>query len=141
MNNFCVYPGYGVCQVLGEEIKSNQNFLKLKSFLLGELTIFIPKNKESLSRMRPLINKEEAIILQDLMNNTKKPDKTFRNWNQKFRSYMSVLNSGDAKSICLAIQELKYESSIKELNYSAKKLLQSLTDCLSAEINITTQIQ
>ena len=52
MNDFCVYPGYGVCQVLGEETKANQNFLKLKSFLLGDLTIFVPKNKDSLSRMR-----------------------------------------------------------------------------------------
>lgn len=141
MNDFCVYPGYGVCKVLGEEVKGATEFLKLKSFLLGELTIFLPKNQESLSRMRPLIPKEEAQALSILMNETKKPQKTFRNWNQKFRSYMSILNSGDAKNICLAIQELKYESSIKELNYSAKKLLNSLIDSLSTEISISTQLQ
>lgn len=136
IERFCVYQGQGVCEILPEKPKEKYDgFIYLKN-VVNNMKILVPASGEALKRFRGIISAEEARFLQNAQNQLNKCSKKFANWNRKYRYYMEIINENDAEKICQAIQEISYEASTRELNFSEKKLLATCKDILNTEISL-----
>lgn len=135
-DELCVYQGHGVCKIL-PKMKDNpkyENFIQLEDN--NHLKILVPPNESSYKKFRPLISKEEALALQEASKEKVESKVNYANWNRKFRYYMTAIMENKAQDLCKVIQEIQFEESVKELNYSQKNILKQCRDLLHNEIQI-----
>ena len=130
--------GFGTCRVLNPDLKKGpESYIEVLDN--HNMKILLPKNAETLSRVRPVMTKELASKLQESVSVPLKPNAYFKNWNQKLRNYQSRINENKAEEICNMIRELKFESAVKPLNYSQKIILEQCQSLLEKEIKISLQ--
>lgn len=137
---YCVYQGQGVCEIL-----ENSKAEKYKDFIYlqncnTQMKLLIPINNDSFSRFRPIISKETALDLIESQKAKVKSVKKFANWNRKYRYYMDRIIRNEPQEVCEIIQELQYEESTRELNFSEKKLLSQCKDLLKTEIELSLRL-
>ncbi len=142
--NFCVgdnavYPGHGVGRITAIETKeimgSKQTFYSLQILETG-MKIMIPKNNVKNVGLRPLITKDEA---QKVINILKEPSKVRvdnQTWNRRYRDYMEKIKTGSVYEIAQVLRDLFVLKVDKELSFGERKMLDTARSLLVKELSL-----
>jgi CarD family transcriptional regulator len=131
-----VYPGHGVGKVLSIETKeimsSKLDFYCVQIIETG-MRVMVPKNNVSSVGLRPIISKEQAQEVFDILKqkNIKVDTQT---WNRRFREYTEKIKTGSVKEIAEVLRDLFILKVDKELSFSEKKMLDSAKGLLIKEL-------
>ncbi len=146
-----VYGGSGVCKV--DDIKDisfyherPQKYYILKPLFTKqqELVVYVPYDNEKLvSRMQPVISKEEAIKLIDDISDVKL--EWIEDRNQRKDTYGSIVTSGSRREIVDVISLIRnrratLEAEGKRLNMQDEKLLLEAERRMNAEFAVALDI-
>lgn len=138
LNDYVVYPGYGVgivSNILEKEIKNEKKtFLEIK-INLSNLKLLIPIDNNDLG-LRKLSSKKEAEEILNVLrveNNFKIGQKT---WNRRYRDFMEKIKEGSLQKISEVYKELVSIKKIKELSFGEKKILEMVRSLLLTELSL-----
>lgn len=130
---FCSYGNFGVCRIKGEVVKSGSYYTEVQVVSM-KLNILIPKNCD---RSRDLVSQSEAKKLKVLLQTPKDMKKPLKNWNQRHREYMAIINNGNLDKIVEMVRELEALATLKAgCSFSEKKLLEQAHLLVSTELDI-----
>ena len=147
-----VYGGSGVCKV--DDIKDisfyherPQKYYILKPLFTKqqELVVYVPYDNEKLvSRMQPVISKEEAIKLIDDISDVKL--EWIEDRNQRKDTYGSIVTSGSRREIVDVISLIRnhratLEAEGKRLNMQDEKALVDAETRMNAELALALDIR
>jgi CarD family transcriptional regulator len=103
-----VYPGHGVGKVTAMETKEifgNKQVFYTIQILDSGMKIMIPKNNVDSVGLRPIISKEEAgKVIQILKETNVKIDN--QTWNRRYREYMEKIKTGSVYEIAEVLRDL-----------------------------------
>ena len=123
VGDHAVYPGHGVGQIVGIETKemmgSKFEFYICQIMETG-MKVMIPKNNVASVGLRPIISKEEASKVIDILKVTEvKIDN--QTWNRRYREYMEKIKTGSVYEIAEVLRDLFILKVDKELSFGEKK--------------------
>lgn len=135
-----VYPGHGVGEIVDirKEVMlgCEQIFYSLRVVETG-MKIMVPKNNTKSVGLRPVISKEEAGGVLDVL---KQKDIKIDNqtWNRRYREYMEKIKTGSVYEIAEVLRDLYLLKVDKELSFGERKMLETARNLLLAELSIAT---
>ena len=138
-----VYPGHGVGVVDSIDTKEimgcSQSFYSIKVMETG-MKIMVPQNNAKLVGLRPIISKDEAGKVIDIL---KEKDVKVDNqtWNRRYREYMEKIKTGSVYEIAEVLRDLYLLKSSKELSFGERKMLDTARNLLFAELSLATSRQ
>jgi CarD family transcriptional regulator len=136
VGDHAVYPGHGVCQVVNIETKEMMG--DKFEFYVCQVTetgmrVLIPKNNVASVGLRPIISKEEASKVIDILKVTEvKVDN--QTWNRRYREYMEKIKTGSVYEIAEVLRDLFLLKVDKELSFGEKKMLETARNLLMKEL-------
>jgi CarD family transcriptional regulator len=140
VNQYVVYPGQGVCQVVAitsKEIAGKEHRYASLKLIEGQFTILAPlENIDSLG-IRPLHSLKE---IDEIIKSTSSNRINNQTWNARYREYMEGIKSGDLKQIIQIIQDLKTSKLEKELSFGERKMLDTATTLLNTEFEYAKKV-
>jgi CarD family transcriptional regulator len=133
VGDHAVYPGHGVGQIVAVETKemmgSKFEFYICQIIETG-MKVMIPKNNIASVGLRPIISKEEAAKVIDILKVTEvKIDN--QTWNRRYREYMEKIKTGSVYEIAEVLRDLFL---LKELSFGEKKMLDTARTLLMKEL-------
>ncbi len=136
VGDHAVYPGHGVGQIVGIETKemmgSKFEFYICQIMETG-MKVMIPKNNVASVGLRPIISKEEASKVIDILKVTEvKIDN--QTWNRRYREYMEKIKTGSVYEIAEVLRDLFILKVDKELSFGEKKMLDTARTLLMKEL-------
>lgn len=143
VGDHAVYPGYGVGRIDKIEVKEilggKHEFYSVIILETG-LKVMIPAANIKSVGLRPLINKEEAAKVIDILKdkNVKVDTQT---WNRRYREYMEKINTGSFYEIAAVLRDLYVLKVDKELSFGEKKMLESAKNLLLKELNLAPEVK
>ena len=139
-----VYPGHGVGKITSIEDKNILgNKLTFYSMEIVEsgTKIMIPKNRMESIGVRPVVSKQEAKKVMNIISDKKtKEEKTKppgKNWQKRHQSYMDKIKTGSIYEIAKVIKDLHTIQEEKELSYGEKKMMNKAKNILYSELSLT----
>lgn len=135
-----VYPGHGVGKVTAIEAK--EIFGKKHEFytiqiLENGMKIMIPKDNVDSVGLRPIISKEEAGKVIEILKETNvKIDN--QTWNRRYREYMEKIKTGSVFEIAEVLRDLFLLKVEKELSFGERKMLDTARSLLLKELSLAT---
>lgn len=135
-----VYPGHGVGKVTAIEAK--EIFGKKHEFytiqiLDNGMKIMIPKDNVQSVGLRPIISKEEAGKVIEILKETNvKIDN--QTWNRRYREYMEKIKTGSVFEIAEVLRDLFLLKVEKELSFGERKMLDTARNLLLKELSLAT---
>lgn len=133
-----VYPGHGVGKVTAIEAK--EIFGKKHEFytiqiLENGMKIMIPKDNVDSVGLRPIISKDEANKVIEILKETNvKIDK--QTWNRRYREYMEKIKTGSVYEIAEVLRDLFLLKVDKELSFGEGKMLDTARSLLLKELSL-----
>ena len=135
-----VYPGHGVGRITSIERKevmgSHLTFYSIKIMESG-IKIMFPENRVDTIGIRPVISKEEA---EEVLNILKKPDSALhvqeRNWQKRHQAYRDKIQNGSIYEIVDVIKDLHHIQKDKELSYGEKRMMDKAQNMLRSELSV-----
>ncbi|MCR5225219.1 MAG: CarD family transcriptional regulator [Alphaproteobacteria bacterium] len=138
---FVVYPAHGVGVVKGIE-KQNIAGTELKvvviSFDKDKMTVRLPLNKSTSSKIRRLCTKEEMLEAVDFLRTPARAKKMM--WSRRAQEYEAKINSGVPMSIAQVIRELHRSANQPEHSYSERQIYQEALERLTSEYAVVANI-
>lgn len=136
-----VYPGHGVGVVTAIETKeilgNKQTFYSVQILETG-MKIMIPKDNVESVGLRPIISKEEAgKVLEILKEKDIKIDN--QTWNRRYREYMEKIKTGSVYEIAEVLRDLFLLKVDKELSFGERKMLDTARNLLLKELSLATR--
>ena len=139
-----VYPGHGVGKITSIEDKSILgNKLTFYSMEIVEsgTKIMIPKNRMDSIGVRPVVSKQEAKKVMNIISDKKmieeKSKNPGKNWQKRHQSYMDKIKTGSIYEIAKVIKDLHTIQEEKELSYGEKKMMYKAKNILYSELSLT----
>ena len=135
-----VYPGHGVGKVTAIETK--EIFGKKHEFytiqiLEGGMKILIPKDKFESVGLRPIISREEAGKVIEILKETNVRIDN-QTWNRRYREYMEKIKTGSVYEIAAVLRDLFLLKVDKELSFGERKMLDTARGLLLKELSLAT---
>ncbi len=133
-----VYPGHGVGKVTAIETK--EIFGKKHEFytiqiLENGMKIMIPKDNVDSVGLRPIISKDEANKVIEILKETNvKIDN--QTWNRRYREYMEKIKTGSVYEIAEVLRDLFLLKVEKELSFGERKMLDTARGLLLKELSL-----
>ena len=138
---FVVYPAHGVGVVKGIE-KQNIAGTELKvvviSFDKDKMTVRLPLNKSTSSKIRRLCTKEEMLEAVDFLRTPARAKKMM--WSRRAQEYEAKINSGVPMSIAQVIRELHRSANQPGHSYSERQIYQEALERLTSEYAVVANI-
>lgn len=135
-----VYPGHGVGRVTAIETK--EIFGKKATFYCIQvldtgMKIMVPKDNAESVGLRPIISREEAGKVIEILKETKvKIDN--QTWNRRYREYMEKIKTGSVYEIAEVLRDLFLLKVDKELSFGERKMLDTARTLLLRELSLAT---
>lgn len=135
-----VYPGHGVGEVTAIETKemcgAKQTFYMIRVLETG-MTIMVPRDNAEAVGLRPIISREEAAKVIDILKETDvKIDN--QTWNRRYREYMEKIKTGSVYEIAEVLRDLFVLKVEKELSFGERKMLDTARTLLLKELSLAT---
>jgi len=136
VGDHAVYPGHGVGQIVGIETKEMMG-AKFEFYICQivetGMKVMIPKNNVASVGLRPIISREEAAKVIDILKVTEvKIDN--QTWNRRYREYMEKIKTGSVYEIAEVLRDLFILKVDKELSFGEKKMLDTARTLLMKEL-------
>lgn len=135
-----VYPGHGVGKVTAieaKEIFGKQHEFYTIQILENGMKILIPKDKFESVGLRPIISREEAGKVIEILKETDvKIDN--QTWNRRYREYMEKIKTGSVFEIAEVLRDLFLLKVDKELSFGERKMLDTARNLLLKELSLVT---
>jgi CarD family transcriptional regulator len=133
-----VYPGHGVGHIVAVETKeimgARCDFYIVQIMETG-MKVMVPKNNVASVGLRPIISKEEAGRVIDILKVTEvKIDN--QTWNRRYREYMEKIKTGSVYEIAEVLRDLFLLKVDKELSFGEKKMLDTARGLLMKELTL-----
>jgi CarD family transcriptional regulator len=133
-----VYPGHGVGKVTAIEVK--EIFGKKHEFytiqiLENGMKIMIPKNNVESVGLRPIISRDEAARVIEILKETNVKIDT-QTWNRRYREYMEKIKTGSVFEIAEVLRDLFLLKVDKELSFGERKMLDTARGLLLKELSL-----
>jgi CarD family transcriptional regulator len=97
------------------------------------LRVMIPKNNVAAVGLRPIISKEEANKVIDILKITDVKIDT-QTWNRRYREYMEKIRTGSVYEIAEVLRDLFLLKADKELSFGERKMLDNARGLLMKEL-------
>lgn len=135
-----VYPGHGVGRVNAIETKeiagTQLTFYSIQIIESG-MKIMVPQANVKSVGLRPIISKEEAYTVIDILRQTQvKIDN--QTWNRRYREYMEKIKTGGVREIAEVLRDLFLLKVDKELSFGERKMLDTARSLLIKELILAT---
>jgi CarD family transcriptional regulator len=135
-----VYPGHGVGRVNAIETKeiagTKLTFYSIQILDSG-MKIMVPQMNVKSVGLRPIISKEEAILVVSILKQTDvKIDN--QTWNRRYREYMEKIKTGGVREIAEVLRDLFLLKVDKELSFGERKMLDTARSLLIKELILAT---
>lgn len=133
-----VYPAQGVGKI--ERIEQQhvcgvQTEFFIVNILTSNITLMVPVKGAPNVGLRPLATNDEANAVMDMLGDLDKPVPVVgQNWNRRQREYNERLKQGTLHAVSGIIKELILLSSVKELSFGEKRLLEQAMSFVSLEL-------
>lgn len=133
-----VYPGHGVGKVIAIESKeimgAKMEFYSIQIVETG-MKVMVPKNNVNSVGLRPIISKEDAGKVLDILKekNVKIDTQT---WNRRYREYMEKIKTGSVYEIAEVLRDLFLLKVDKELSFGERKMLETARALLVKELTL-----
>lgn len=138
-----VYPGYGVGKVVAvesKEILGAKSEFYIVQILETGMKVMIPKNNVGSVGLRPIISREEADKVIDILKITEvKIDN--QTWNRRYREYMEKIKTGSVYEIAEVLRDLFLLKVDKELSFGERKMLDTARNLLLKELSLAVPNQ
>jgi CarD family transcriptional regulator len=138
---YVVYPAHGIGIVKGVEqqsIAGNELKMLVVSFDKDKMTIKLPLNSATSSRIRKLCSKKE---IQEAIDCLKSPIRVKKMmWSRRAQEYETKINSGIPLSIAQVVRDLHRTATQPEHSYSERQIYQEALDRLMKEYAAVTKI-
>ena len=138
---FVVYPAHGVGVVTGienREIGGMELKVVVISFDKDKMTVNLPLNKSTSSKIRKLCSKEEMQEAVELLRTPTRVKKMM--WSRRAQEYEAKINSGVPTSIAQVVRELHRSANQPEHSYSERQIYQEALSRLSSEYAVVANI-
>lgn len=136
--DYAVYPGHGVGKVLsidGKEIMGTKIEFYAVQILETGLKVMVPKANVNSVGLRPIISKQEATKVIDILKLTDvKIDN--QTWNRRYREYMEKIKTGSVYEIAEVLRDLFLLKVDKELSFGERKMLDTARGLLMKELTL-----
>jgi CarD family transcriptional regulator len=101
------------------------------------MKIMVPKNNAESVGLRPIISREEAKKVIEILKETDvKIDN--QTWNRRYREYMEKIKTGSVYHISEVLRDLFLLKVDKELSFGERKMLDSARTLLLRELSLAT---
>jgi len=138
-----VYPGHGVGRIASIETKeilgTKHEFYSVQILETG-MKIMIPAANIKKIGLRPLISKEEAIKVVEILKEKDVKIDT-QTWNRRYRDYMEKIKTGSVFEIAEVLRDLYVLKVDKELSFGEKKMLDTAKNLLLKELNLAPEVK
>ncbi len=137
-----VYPmhGAGVIEAIEEkEILGERQKYYIMKLPLGEMRVMIPLSNAGSIGIRDVVPQEEIVQVFDILkqHETEMPS----NWNQRYRSNLEKIRSGDILSVAEVVRNLVKRDQEKGLSTGERKMLDTARQILISELILVQQIE
>lgn len=143
VGDHAVYPGHGVGRIDKIEIKeilnSKHEFYSVVILETG-MKVMIPAANIKSVGLRPLISKEEAILVVSILKNKNVKIDT-QTWNRRYREYMDKIKTGSVLEIAGVLRDLYVLKVDKDLSAGEKKMLETAKSLLLKELNLAPDVK
>lgn len=133
-----VYPGHGVGRVISVEAKeimgTKLEFYHVQILETG-MKIMVPKTNVNSVGLRPIISKEEADKVMDILK-VKEVKIDNQTWNRRYREYMEKIKTGSVYEIAEVLRDLFVLKVDKELSFGERKMLDTARGLLLKELTL-----
>ncbi len=137
-----VYPmhGAGVIEEIEEkEVLGKRHIYYILKIPVGDMKVMIPKEKVDSIGLRQIIDKESMEkVLAVLCEKSQEMDS---NWNQRYRSNLEKIKSGDIYQLAEVVRNLVYLDSEKGLSTGEKKMLENAKQILVSELVLVEELE
>ncbi len=136
VGDHAVYPGHGVGQIVGIEIREilgSQFEFYICQIVETGMRVMVPKNNVVSVGLRPIISKEEAAKVIDILKITEVRIDN-QTWNRRYREYMEKIKTGSVYEIAEVLRDLFILKVDKELSFGEKKMLDTARTLLMKEL-------
>jgi CarD family transcriptional regulator len=104
------------------------------------MKIMIPAANIKKIGLRPLISKEEAIKVVEILKEKDVKIDT-QTWNRRYRDYMEKIKTGSVFEIAEVLRDLYVLKVDKELSFGEKKMLDTAKNLLLKELNLAPEVK
>jgi len=143
VGDHAVYPGHGVGQIVAvetKEIMGKKFDFYICQILETGMKVMIPKNNVASVGLRPIISREEASKVIDILKVTEvKIDN--QTWNRRYREYMEKIKTGSVYEIAEVLRDLFLLKVDKELSFGEKKMLDTARGLLMKELTLAVKTE
>jgi len=138
VGDHAVYPSYGVGTVVAIETKeimgSRCDFYVVMIRDTG-MKVMVPKNNVSSVGLRPVISKQEATKVIEILKATEVRIDN-QTWNRRYREYMEKIKTGSVYEIAEVLRDLFLLKVDKELSYGERNMLDTARKLLMKELTL-----
>lgn len=130
-----VYPMHGagtITDVEEKEILGDVKNYYILKMPVSELKISIPVDRINDMGIRPIVDKEEAERMSDLI--LEENDHKIKNWNKRYKTNLNKLKSGKLEDVCGVFRDLYVLDAEKGLSMIEKKILNASRKMLISEV-------
>ncbi len=142
VGDHAVYPGHGVGKISSIEYKeilgTKHEFYSVLIIETG-MKIMIPAANIKSVGLRPLISREEALKVVDILKDKNVKIDT-QTWNRRYRDYMEKIKTGSVFEIAEVLRDLYVLKVDKELSFGEKKMLDTAKNLLLKELNLAPDV-
>lgn len=137
-----VYPGHGVGIVVA--IESKEIMGARADFYIVEIQetgmrAMVPKRNAAHIGLRPVISKEEAQDVINILKDRASVKADHQTWNRRYREYTEKIKTGSIYEIAEVLRDLYWIKSEKELSFGEKDMLNNARKLLIKELNLAFQ--
>ena len=139
-----VYPGHGVGKITSiedKDILGNKLTFYSMEIVESGTKIMIPKNRMDSIGVRPIVSKQEAKKVMNIISDKKIKEEKYKNpgknWQKRHQSYMDKIKTGSIYEIAKVIRDLHTIQEEKELSYGEKKMMHKAKNILYSELSLT----
>jgi CarD family transcriptional regulator len=133
-----VYPAHGVGEVISVEAKKvggQDHFFYQIHIVEGGMKILVPTSQAESVGLRPVADSKTVKKVYDILKQKRVSTPT-ETWNRRFRAYTEKIKTGSLFEMAEVLRDLTVRGGGKELSYGEKKMLDTVTDLLVAELSV-----
>ena len=130
-----VYPlhGAGIVEAIEEkEVLGEKRKYLVITIPIGNMTVMIPIERVAECGLRKVISEEEVERVMGILSSAETPMAV--NWNNRYRSNMEKIKSGDVFSLAEVVKNLMRREREKGLSTGEKKMLENAKRILVSEL-------
>lgn len=131
-----VYPGHGVAEITGVEIKeisgASMEFYVL-SVLDNGMKVMVPKQNARSVGLRRIVGDDEVTEVYGVLRKRGEKIST-ATWNRRYREYMEKIKTGSLVEIATVLRDLCLLRTDKDLSFGERKMLDTARSLLVQEL-------